>query len=85
MTSATQRLTAAIDDAMHAWLRSCGNPRAIEVLAATLAGLLTPAPVAAPHRYHATDKGRAWLVANAQRNGATRDEALRALNYIDGA
>lgn len=77
--------SVAVDDAMHAWLRECANPTRIsDILDAYLAGLLTPGD-GVHYRFVATARGRDWLVTNAIRNGASRFEALSALDYLDGA
>ena len=78
--------TVDVNDAMHAWLRACANPRrASDVAAAVCAGLLQPGEAEGRHRYVATLEGRKWLIANAIANGATEAEAHAGIELIDGA
>lgn len=87
---------AGVSNAMHCWLKHCagsrghrarrfhGGLRSIDVLDATTAGLLIPAPEHSNLLYVATAEGREWLVANAINNGSSEAEALASLDFLEG-
>ena len=74
---------ADIEDAMHTWLRECANPTLLQIYPAVAAGYLMPSE--GPYTYVCTELGRAWLVVNAMDNGADYHEAVKSIDYLDGA
>jgi hypothetical protein len=73
-----------VSDSMYSFICRCGNPSATDASEAVIAGLIVPAAEGSIYRYVTTKAGNEWLVNNAIANGASRQEALRSLDYLDG-